>query len=81
MIAAAIIFCFVIFLIFINKSSTQWYSLRQAKTTYSNVEFDYWIVKTKIVELKQNNWDKLKENNSSTMLGSNVETIYVDEIL
>lgn len=81
MIFVAIMFCLVMFLIFINKSSTQWYSLRQARSIYNNVEFNYWIVKTKTVELKQNNRSRLKENNSFTTLWSNVKVIYVDEVL
>lgn len=74
-----IMFCIAIFLIFVNQSSTQWYFLRQAKSTLSNTEFDYWIVKTQIVELNPSNRNRLEENNSSTRLWTNVEKILVDE--
>ena len=80
LIALVIAFCLVIFLIFTNKSSTQWYSLRQARSVYNNVDFNYWIVKTKVVELNQQNWDKLEQNNSS-IAWATVETVYIDEIL
>ena len=74
----AILFCILIFLIYINKSSTQWYFLRQARNTYNNTVFNHWIIKTDILDLKKINRDKLKENNSKTSLWINVEIVNID---
>ena len=78
MLLLTILFCLLIFLIYINKSSTQWYFLKQARNTYNNTIFDYEIIKTDILDLKKINRDKLKENNSKTSLWINVETINID---
>ena len=75
---SAILFCIFIFLIYINKSSTQWYFLRSARNTYNNTVFNHEIIKTDILDLKKINRDKLKENNSKTTLWINVETINID---
>jgi len=74
----AILFCLLIFLIYINKSSTQWYFLRSARNTYNNTVFNHEIIKTDILDLKKINRDKLKENNSKTSLWTNVETININ---
>ena len=78
MLAIAIVFCLLIFLIYINKSSTQWYFLRQARNTYNNTVFNHEIIKTDILDLKRNNWDRLKENDSRASLWINVETINIE---
>lgn len=78
MLVFAILFCIFIFLIYINRSSTQWYFLRSARNKYSDTIFNHQIIKTDIMELKTNNRDKLKKNNSTTTLGTNVETINID---
>ena len=78
MLVFAVLFCGLVFLIYINKSSTQWYFLRQARTTYTNTTFNQDIIKTDILDLKKINRDKLKENNSKTSLWINVETINID---
>ena len=74
----AVLFCILVFLIYINKSSTQWYFLRSARNTYNNTAFNHEIIKTDILDLKTLNRDKLKENNSRTSLWINVETINID---
>ena len=74
----AVLFCVFVFLIYINKSSTQWYFLRSARNTYNNTAFNHEIIKTDILDLKTINRDKLKENNSRTSLWINVETINID---
>ena len=78
MLCLAVVFCILVFLIYINKSSTQWYFLRSARNTYNNTSFNHEIIKTDILDLKRINRDKLKENNSKTSLWINVETINVD---
>jgi len=78
MLLFAVLFCLLIFLIYINKSSTQWYFLRSARNTYNNTVFNHEIIKTEILDLKKINRDKLKENNSRTSLWTNVETINID---
>ena len=78
MLLFAVLFCLLIFLIYINKSSTQWYFLRSARNTYNNTVFNHEIIKTEILNLKKINRDKLKENNSRTSLWTNVETINID---
>ncbi len=78
MLVFAILFCLLIFLIYINKSSTQWYFLRSARNTYNNTVFNHEIIKTDILDLKKINWDKLKENDSRTSLWTNIETINID---
>lgn len=74
----AVLFCLLVFLIYINKSSTQWYFLRSARNTYNNTAFNHEIIKTDILDLKTLNRDRLKENNSRTSLWINVETINID---
>lgn len=78
MLVLAVLFCILIFLIYINKSSTQWYFLRQARNTYNSTVFNHEIIKTDILDLKKVNRDKLRENNSKTSLWINVETINID---
>ena len=78
MIWFAALFCLFIFLVYINKSSTQWYFLRQAKSNYSDTVFKYEIIKTDVLNLKKINRDKLKENNSRTSMWVNVETVNIE---
>ena len=78
MLVLAVLFCIFVFLIYINRSSTQWYFLRSARNTYNNTVFNHEIIKTDILDLKKINRDKLKENNSKTSLWINVETINID---
>lgn len=73
-----VLFCIFIFLIYINKSSTQWRFLRDARNTYNTTVFNHEIIKTDVLDLKKINRDKLKENNSKTSLWINVETINID---
>jgi hypothetical protein len=51
--------CLLMFLVFVNKSSTEGYFLRKAQNTLTNTEFKYEIVKTDILDLKKVNWNKL----------------------
>ncbi len=74
----AALFCLFIFFIYVNKSSTQWYFLRQARSDYNDTVFKYEIIKTDILDLKKINWDKLKENDSRTSMWVNVETVNIE---
>lgn len=78
MLLCLVLFCVLVFLIYINKSSTQWYFLRSARNTYNTTVFNHEIIKTSVLDLKKINRDKLKENNSRTSLWINVETINID---
>ena len=78
MLLLAVLFCILVFLVYINKSSTQWYFLRSARNTYNNTSFNHEIIKTDILDLKTINRDRLKENNNKTSLWINVETINID---
>lgn len=78
MLALAIWFCGLVFLIYVNKSSTQGWFLRDARNKYNNTSFNHEIIKTDILDLKTFNRDRLKKNNSKTSLWINVETINID---
>lgn len=75
----AIAFCTLMFLIFVNKSSTEGYFLRRANNTLDNTNFKYEIVKTEILDLQKSNWDKLNNSDlygpSMTLLDANIESI------
>jgi hypothetical protein len=45
----------LIYLYFVNKSSTQWYFLRQANNDLNTIKFKYEIVKTNVLNYKQQN--------------------------
>lgn len=79
----AILVCGVIYLLIINKSSTEWYFLKQANSSSSKVDFQYKIVKTDILDLKQSNWDKLNNFElywpSVGLLDSNIESIEISQ--
>jgi len=74
-------FCFIMFLIFVNKSSTQGYFLRQANTTLDNTNFTYNMVKTDILDLQKSNRDKLNNSDhygpSINLLDANIESIVI----
>jgi Holliday junction resolvase RusA-like endonuclease len=73
--------CFIMFLIFVNKSSTQGYFLRQANTAFDNTNFTFNMVKTDILNLQKNNRDKLNNSDlygpSINLLDANIESIIV----
>lgn len=78
MLVTACLFCTIMYLIFTNKSSTQGYFLRSARTDLNNTEFNYEIVKTEILDLDTQNRTKLEQNNSSILSTTNVETIKIN---
>lgn len=51
----------LIYLYFINKSSTQWYFLRQANNDLNTIKFKYEIVKTNVLNYKQQNRQEMHE--------------------
>ncbi|MDD2537408.1 MAG: hypothetical protein PHU61_02875 [Candidatus Absconditabacteria bacterium] len=78
-----ILFCLVMFLIFVNKSSTEGYFLRQANNKLSNVNFNNEIMKTQILDLRRSNRDKLTDSDlygpSINLLDANIESIQVPQ--
>ncbi len=77
-IAFAALFCLSIFWIYVNKSSTQWYFLRQARSDYNDTVFKYEIIKTDVLDLKKINRDQLTANNRRTSMWVNVEIVNID---
>jgi hypothetical protein len=69
----AVGFCFLMFLIFVNRSSTQGYFLRQANNALTDTNFRYEIVKTDILDLQKLNRDKL--NNTSELYGPSINLL------
>jgi hypothetical protein len=72
------------FLIFVNKSSTEGYFLRQANTTLDNTNFKYEIVKTGVLDLQKANRDKLNNSDlygpSITLLDASIESINIKPV-
>lgn len=59
--ALTLLFFMLIYLYFINKSSTQWYFLRQANNDLNTIKFKYEIVKTNVLNYKQQNRQEMHE--------------------
>ncbi len=59
--ALILLFFMLIYLYFINKSSTQWYFLRQANNDLNTIKFKYEIVKTNVLNYKQQNRQEMHE--------------------
>ncbi|MBQ7075041.1 hypothetical protein IJM86_08650 [bacterium] len=76
-----IIICFFCFLIYVNKSSTEGRFLRSANNTLDEINFNYEIVKTKVLDLQKQNREKLNDSEkygpSITILDTNVESITI----
>ena len=51
----------LIYLYFVNKSSTQWYFLRQANNDLNTIKFKYEIVKTNVLNYKQQNRQQMHD--------------------
>jgi hypothetical protein len=79
----AIGFCVLMFLIFVNKSSTEWYFLRQANNGLADTTFKYDIIKTDLLDLQKANRDKLNTSElygpSINLLDANIESIQIPE--
>ncbi|MFZ2151406.1 MAG: hypothetical protein WAZ12_01045 [Candidatus Absconditicoccaceae bacterium] len=59
--ALTLLFFMLIYLYFINKSSTQGYFLRQANNDLNTIKFKYEIVKTNVLNYKQQNRQEMHE--------------------
>jgi hypothetical protein len=81
LLALGIGFCLLMFLIFVNKSSTEGYFLRKANNVLSETNFKYEIIKTDILELQKANRDKLNHSDlygpSIGLLDANIESIEI----
>jgi hypothetical protein len=79
----AIGFCVLMFLIFVNKSSTEGYFLRQANNNLADTTFKYDIIKTDLLDLQKANRDKLNTSElygpSINLLDANIESIHIPE--
>ncbi len=52
--------CAFFYLYFINLSSTRWYFLKQADQNLTAIGFQYEILKTKLLDYTQHNWDAVQ---------------------
>jgi hypothetical protein len=77
----AIGFCMLMFLIFVNKASTEGYFLKKANASLDDTNFKYNIVKTDILDLQKANRDKLNNSDlygpSINLLDANIESIHL----
>ncbi len=72
-------FCILMFLIYVNRSSTEGYFLRRANNQLNETNFKHEIVKTTILDLKRINRDKLNNSDlygpSMNLIDANIESI------
>ena len=59
-----LLLCGLSYLVFVNKASTRWYFLRQENQKLSAISFQFEILKTKMLDYKQQNRDTI---HSSTL--------------
>lgn len=62
-VSGALLFLFIcgfVYLYFINLSSTRWYFLKQANQEMTAINFKYEILKTKLLDYKQQNWNAIQ---------------------
>jgi len=52
--------CILFYLYFVNLSSTRGYFLKQADQNMTAINFKYEILKTKLLDYKQQNWDAVQ---------------------
>lgn len=57
--AGVFLFCLIAYLLFVNSSSTRGYFLRQETQRLNAVSFQYEILNTRILDLKQKNRDSI----------------------
>ncbi len=55
-----LIVCGFIYLYFVNMSSTRGYFLKQANQDMATITFQYEILKTKLLDYKQQNWNAIQ---------------------
>lgn len=57
-----LIICGFIYLYFVNMSSTRGYFLKQADQEMTAINFRYEILKTKLLDYKQQNWNSIQSS-------------------
>lgn len=68
--------CVFSYLIFINKSSTRGYFLRQENQKLNTISFQFEIVKTKMIDYKQQNRDAIRSATfKSDVINVNTEVV------
>ena len=76
--------CFLVFLIYVNKASTQGYFLRDANSKLNHITEQYETIKPKIMNLEEQNMNKLNSSEkygpSITILDTKVETLMLPNI-
>lgn len=68
--AAVLIFASLTYLLYVNRSSTRGYFLRQENQKLNTIQFDFEILKTTLLDYKQMNRETIK--------GTNQERVVVD---
>ena len=58
-----LLICAFFYLYFVNLSSTRGYFLKQANQNMTAITFQYEILKTKLLDYKQQNWDAVQSSN------------------
>ena len=58
-----LVLCAFFYLYFVNLSSTRGYFLKQANQNMTTITFKYEIIKTKLLDYKQQNWDAVQSTN------------------
>jgi len=57
-----LVLCGFIYLYFVNMSSTRWYFLKQANQEIVTINFQYEILKTKLLDYKQQNRNSIQSS-------------------
>jgi len=74
------LFIIFIYLYYVNLASTRGYFLRQANQDYDAVNFQFEIVKTQLLSLKQENWAKIHNwDYQHEVIKLKTEIVYVPE--
>ena len=60
--AFVLVFCVFCYLYLVNMSSTRGYFLRQENQKLSSISFQFEILKTKMLDYKQHNWDAVQSS-------------------
>lgn len=76
-----VIWCALLYILLINKASTEGYFLRKANNSLDNTNFSYRIVKADILELKQKNREKITNSDlygpSLGLLDATIESVVI----
>lgn len=77
-----IVFLFIVFvyLYYVNLASTRWYFLRKANENYKAVNFEFEIIKTKLIARKEENWNQLHAGNyRNEVINLKTEIVYIPD--